>query len=328
MNRSLLVRVLPVLALGAAVSAGCPKPAPPPATPAPEAASQDAAAPEEVVVEAAPAPRSVDVEPDEPAPLPDHRFDPGPTPGPRPGGTAPAILAVRPPDADPSGFAARVRGGPGGGEARSAEQPPGADDRAPPPDIGDANREVLRDRFGCETVAQLQWPASWLSPADVVLLCCRRVQDGAPAHADAFERGCMVRQACSLLVDEGIGEVTEVRTVMELRRRVAPVRDPRTALAFLAATVPDLLPWFGDSDEERRYVLEGAWRYATDAIEGTRSAELPGARGGYEVRTFVRRGCGCRRDVEQVVFEVSDLAGVTERSRRTVLEDASGVCVD
>ncbi len=300
MNRSLLVRVLPVLALGAAVSAGCPKPAPPPATPAPEAASQDAAAPEEVVVEAAPAPRSVDVEPDEPSPLPDHRFDPGPTPGPRPGGTAPAILAVRPPDGD----------------------------RAPPPDIGDANREVLRDRFGCETVAQLQWPASWLSPADVVLLCCRRVQDGAPAHADAFERGCMVRQACSLLVDEGIGEVTEVRTVMELRRRVAPVRDPRTALAFLAATVPDLLPWFGDSDEERRYVLEGAWRYATDAIEGTRLVELPGARGGYEVRTFVRRGCGCRRDVEQVVFEVSDLAGVTERSRRTVLEDASGVCVD
>ncbi len=29
---------------------------------------------------------------------------------------------------DPSGFAARVRGGPGGGEARSAEQPPGAKD--------------------------------------------------------------------------------------------------------------------------------------------------------------------------------------------------------
>ncbi len=28
---------------------------------------------------------------------------------------------------DPSGFAASVRGGPGGGEARSAEQPPGAD---------------------------------------------------------------------------------------------------------------------------------------------------------------------------------------------------------
>jgi hypothetical protein len=50
--------------------------------------------------------------------------------------------------------------------------------------------------------------------------------------------------------------------------------------------------------------------------------------GGFDVTTYVRPGCGCSHDLVQVQFYVDELAGVTEQSRATALQDLSGLCVD
>jgi hypothetical protein len=284
-----------------ATAPACPRPAPGPETPAVDAAGPeptDATAPETADALEPPPPGPGDAAAS--ATVPDPRFGPlVPGASARPTGTSPAIEPTTPPEGD----------------------------RSPAPDIGEAARTSLQAQFGCQFLGELPWPAAWLSPAGVVLKCCRPVTDGAVPE-DAFVEGCMMPFACSLLIDEGIGAVTEVKTIMELRRRVAPVREAATALAFVDATVRDVVPFFGDTEQDRRFVLEGTWNYVAESIRGTRVTGRLGAQGGWNVTTFVRRGCTCRHDLEEVTFEVTDLAGLTETSRRVVIEDTSGVCVD
>ncbi|MBI5500961.1 MAG: hypothetical protein HY907_12015 [Deltaproteobacteria bacterium] len=200
------------------------------------------------------------------------------------------------------------------------------EDRAEPPDIGRPALDALSERFSCGTLGQLSWPASWLSPVGVVLLCCDQADPGAPAPPDGFRRGCLLPFDCTLLVDEGTGPITRIETVTELRRRLAPLRDSRTALAVVDAVVRDVVPLFGDRPEESAFVGRGPWRYVASTVTGTRVVERPA--GGYDVTTFVVPGCGCHHDLIEVSYVVDELAGVTEQSRATVAEDLSGLCID
>ena len=131
---------------------------------------------------------------------------------------------------------------------------------------------------------------------------------------------------CSLLIDEGMGPITEITTVTDLRRRLAPLRDARTALAAVDAVVRDLVPLVGDRPEDVDLVRKGPWRYLAPTVTGTRVAERPS--GGYDVTTFVVPQCGCDHDLIEVTYYVDETAGVTEQSRTTVAEDLSGLCVD
>lgn len=197
--------------------------------------------------------------------------------------------------------------------------------RDEPPELGPAALEAIRSQFGCEFLFQLPWPASWLSPYGVVLRCCHS-QPEARNNPDAFRSGCLRPLECSLLIDEGMGAISKLETVTALRQRLAPLRDPRSALAVVDAVVRDVVPFFGDRAEDTAFVLEGPWRYVAETITGTRVVERPG--GGYEVTTFLVPGCGCRHDLVEATFVVDELAGVVEQSRTTLLEDLSGLCVD
>jgi hypothetical protein len=286
-----------LVALGLAIGAGCPSPpVPPPPPPPPGDAgapeSEDAAGAVEAEVREAVAP---EVEP-EPPPLADPRFAAfGAGRGPSEG-EIPAIAPTAVPDGE----------------------------RDPPIDIGDRARAALAEQFGCAYVRQLPWPASWLSPTGVVLSCCQAT--GGTEVVDRFAGGCRELHACSLLIDEGIGALSKVDTITALRRRVAPVRDPRTALAVLDATVRWMVPFFGDTPDDQQYVRGGGWRYLVPEITGTRVVE--NRTGGYEVVTFVQNECGCLHPLEEVRFRVDELAGVVEESRRTVMESLSAACVD
>ncbi|MBN1774127.1 MAG: hypothetical protein JXB32_22905 [Deltaproteobacteria bacterium] len=198
-------------------------------------------------------------------------------------------------------------------------------DRAEPPELGPAALEAIRAQFGCGILDQLPWPASWLSPYGVVLRCCNQAA-GRELDPDAFRAGCLMPFECSLLIDEGMGAISKLETVTALRQRLAPLRDPRSALAVVDATVRDVVPFFGDRTEDTALLLEGSWRYVAETITGTRVVERPG--GGYDVTTFVVPGCGCRHDFVEVQFVVDELAGVTEQSRSVLVEDQSGLCVD
>jgi hypothetical protein len=287
-----------VAAVALLVLSGCPSPTPvtnPPREVA-DAAALEVVAARDVV--AAPAEVvAAEVVSDEPPPLATRRFEPLPFgAGPGPEGTPPAILPNEPPEGD------------------SPE----------PPDIGAEARAALQQEFGCGSIGQAQWPTSWLSPTGVVLWCCSPVQGAA--GPDDILRGCMLPFRCSLLIDEGVGAVTRVDGVTPLRRRVAPLRDPRTALAMVEVTQKDFVGFFGGTEDERRFVLEGPWTFEATELPGTRVVESPD--GGSDVTTYVQAGCGCNHDLFQVVFHVDELAGVTEQSRTRVLADRSGLCVD
>jgi len=122
-----------------------------------------------------------------------------------------------------------------------------------------------------------------------------------PPSPTLFTTGCMMPATCTLLVDEGMGGVTEIESIMALRRRLAPVRDPRTALALVVSAIRDVVPLFGDTETERRYVLEG---------RGTSPAERSRDEGDGEDRVAGRlRGTHVRpprlrlhHDLEEVVF--------------------------
>jgi hypothetical protein len=284
-------------------STGCPPPPPPPRPPE----VTDAGA--EVAVAGADAtPPPIDVarrdalpptalDPEGPR-LRDTRFDRLPGSSAPPEGTPPVLLPTPLPDGD----------------------------RAEPPDIGPAAIEALKSRFGCQVLGQVSWPAAWLSPLGVVLECCNPADPRAPAPADGFRSGCLMPFDCSWLIDEGMGAISKLETVTALRQRLAPLRDARTALAVVDATVRDVVPLFGDRPEETSFVLEGSWKFVAPDITGTRVLERPG--GGYDVTTFVVPGCGCHHDLTQVQFIVDELAGVTEQSRTVVAEDLSSLCVD
>jgi hypothetical protein len=126
---------------------------------------------------------------------------------------------------------------------------------------------------------------------------------------------------CSLLIDEGMGAISKLETVTALRQRLAPLRDPRSALAVVDAVVRDVVPFFGDRAEDTAFVLEGPWRSVADTITGTRVVERPG--GGYEVTTFVVPGCGCRHDFLEARFAVGPIARPGETA-----EDAHGAVHD
>jgi len=304
MRRVLWPSIAVALAAAGWAAQGCPRTTGP-APIGPEVA--DAAPPPPPAEDVAPAP--AEVAPPPPAPLlPPTALDPeGPRVADRrfrplaqgrgPEGTPPRIVPTRVPD---------------GG-------------RDEPPELGPAALEAIRSQFGCELLFQLPWPASWLSPYGVVLRCCHaRSEDRG--NPDAFSAGCMRPLECSLLIDEGMGAISKIETVTALRQRLAPLRDPRSALAVVDAVVRDVVPFFGDRAEDTAFVLEGPWRSVTDTITGTRIVERPG--GGYEVTTFVVPGCGCRHDFLEARFVVDELAGVVEQSRTTLLEDLSGLCVD
>lgn len=295
---------LAVVALAAALwsAPGCPRPGPGPVEPEVRDVVEppppaDVAPPVEVVapppVETTP-PTALD--PEGPR-VTDHRFAPLPGGTGRPEGTTPVIVPTMVPDGD----------------------------RAEPPELGPAALAAIQGQFGCQFVGQLSWPAAWLSPYGVVLQCCNQKPE-AQLDPDAFRSGCLLPFECSLLIDEGMGAISKLETVTALRQRVAPLRDPRSALAVVAATVRDVVPFFGDRAADTALLLEGSWRYVAETITGTRVVERPG--GGYDVTTFVVPGCGCHHDFVEVRFVVDELAGVTEQSRTTLAEDRSGLCVD
>jgi hypothetical protein len=303
MRRLLWPFVMLALAGGWGLLQGCPRPGPGPVGPA-----------EHDVVEPPPAedtapPPAADVAPPPVDTLPptalnpegprvaDPRFRPNPGGTGRPEGTVPVIVPTMVPDGD----------------------------RAEPPELGPAALEAIKTQFGCQTLGQLSWPAAWLSPYGVVLQCCNQKPEGQN-NADAFRSGCLLPFECSLLVDEGMGAISKLETVTALRQRLAPLRDPRSALAAVDAMVRDVVPFFGDRSEDTAFLLEGSWRYVAETITGTRVVERPG--GGYDVTTFVVPGCGCHHDFVEVQFVVDELAGVTEQSRTTLVEDTSGLCVD
>lgn len=228
----------------------------------------------------------------------DRRFQPLQA-GRRPEGAPPSIVPTRVPDGE----------------------------RDEPPELGPAALEAIKTQFGCQILEQLPWPASWLSPYGVVLRCCNPAAGGA-VPPEAFRAGCMMPFQCSLLIDEGMGAISKIETVTALRQRLAPLRDPRTALAVVDATVRDVVPFFGDRPEDTAFLLEGPWRYVAETVTGTRVTQRPGEDAGYDVTTFVVPACGCRHDFIEVRFVVDVLAGVTEQSRTTLAEDTSGLCVD
>jgi len=298
----------PLAALAAAAAAwaatqGCPHPTPTPLGPGlGDAELPDASDASVAAVQDAPRLRSRDtppataLDPDGPR-VRDPRFQP--TPSERtPEGTAPTVVPTAPPDGD----------------------------RAEPPDIGPAAIEALKERFGCQTLGQLSWPVSWLSPTGVVLMCCNQADAQAPSDPDAFHMGCLLPFECSYLIDEGMGAISKIETVTALRQRLAPLRDARTALAVVAASIRDVVPFFGDRPEELQLVTTGPWSYTQPTLTGTRVVERP--EGGYDVTTFVVPGCGCHHDLIEVQLLVDELAGVTEQSRTTAIEDKSGLCVD
>jgi hypothetical protein len=297
--------VLAVAAAGVTVQ-GCPRPTPTPLVPEVGDATLETAA----VTDAAPPPavdaarRQVEVpatalNPEGPR-LRDQRFAPiSPAATVPSEGSAPTIVPTAPPDGD----------------------------RGEPPDIGPAAIAALKERFLCQTLGQLSWPASWLSPTGVVLMCCNQAaQPSAPAPADGFRFGCLLPFDCSLLIDEGMGAISRLETITSLRQRMAPVRDGRTALALVDASVRDVVPLLGDRQEEVDFVRTGPWRYVAATLTGTRVVERPD--GGYDVTTFVVPGCGCHHDLVEVQYYVDELAGVTEQSRNVVAEDLSGLCID
>jgi hypothetical protein len=299
--------VWPLAALALALlwwmAQGCPRPGPgpvgpevrdvaaPPVEDAPPPPAADAASPP---VDTAPPPTALN--PEGPR-VSDSRFMPNPGGTGRPEGTVPVIVPTMVPDGD----------------------------RAEPPELGPAALEAIKAQFGCQILGQLSWPAAWLSPYGVVLQCCNQQPDGR-IDPDAFRSGCLLPFACSLLIDEGMGAISKLETVTALRQRLAPLRDPRTALAAVDAMVRDVVPFFGDRSEDTAFLLQGSWRYVAETITGTRIVERPG--GGYDVTTFVVPGCGCHHDFVEVQFVVDELAGVTEQSRTTLVEDQSGLCID
>jgi hypothetical protein len=300
----------PAIAVAAAATwglvQGCPRPTPPPLVPEVGDAALDGPA----VADAAPPP-AVDAAP-RPAEVPatalnpegprlrDQRFLPlNPAATTPSEGSAPTIVPTAPPDGD----------------------------RAEPPDIGPAALEALKERFSCQTLGQLPWPAAWLSPTGVVLMCCNAAdRPSARAPTDGFRFGCLLPFDCSLLIDEGMGAISKLETITSLRQRLAPVRDARTALAVVDASIRDVVPLLGDRPEEVDFVSRGPWRYVATTLTGTRVVERPD--GGYDVTTFVVPGCGCHHDLVEVQYYVDELAGVTEQSRNVVAEDLSGLCVD
>ena len=243
-------RWVPAL-LGLALGAGCPLPPGPPPPPPPV---EDAA-----TVEPEDAGAPVEAEPVAEVPV--------------------AVGPARPPFEDPrfAAFGAGRGSSEGDVPAIAPTAVPG-DDRDPPIDIGDAARNALAGQFGCAYVRQLPWPASWLSPSGVVLTCCE--ETGGTQVVDRFAAGCRELHACSLLFDEGIGAVSRVDSITALGRRVAPVRDPRTALAVLDATVRWVVPFFGDTADDRRFVAGGGGRYLAPEITGTRVGESRSGRRG------------------------------------------------
>ena len=212
-----------------------------------------------------------------------------------------------------------------------AETSPPDGVRSVPPDVGEEARADLQARFGCDLVRQLQWPASWLSPTGVVVRCCRIYNHVRGLPQEAFRIGCLALIGCSLLIEEQDGTIVQVKSEAALRRRVLPFRGPRDVLAFLDAVERDVVPFFGDVAAERDFVGTGRWLSAADTIRGTRvvpAAETDDAGSGWEVTTFIRRGCGCRHDLEEVTFVVTETGDRSERGRRTVLQDPQMLCAD